>query len=103
MLWFCFKRSLQIDDKLQPPSVHWTEDKIRKYKEEATLIHAELKDATGYLAERLLDKIEMLDLDFWGAVSDQWGFIPLGSRKGCDVIVSFLFDTILIISRIVVA
>lgn len=43
---------------LQPPPAQWTKGKIRTYREEAVLIHAELKEANAYLAERLQREIE---------------------------------------------
>ena len=43
---------------LQPPPAHWKLDKIRRYREEAGLIHAQLGEACSVLGERLLAKIE---------------------------------------------
>lgn len=43
---------------LQTPPIHWNEEKIRKYKEEALLIYKELKEADSYIANRLKWKIE---------------------------------------------
>lgn len=42
---------------LQPPPAHWTPEKVRKYREEAILIHDQLHAASPYLAGRLRDKI----------------------------------------------
>lgn len=43
---------------LQPPPFHWSEEKKTRYREEAMLIHSQLKDANTYLADRLKKKIE---------------------------------------------
>jgi len=43
---------------LQPPPIHWSNEKIIKYREEALLIHEELKAANEALATRLLSKAE---------------------------------------------
>lgn len=43
---------------LQRPPIHWNDEKIRKYKEEALLIYKELKEADSYIANRLKCKIE---------------------------------------------
>jgi (p)ppGpp synthase/HD superfamily hydrolase len=42
---------------LAPPPKHWTKEKIASYREEAIAIHAALKDASPFLAERLLARI----------------------------------------------
>jgi guanosine-3',5'-bis(diphosphate) 3'-pyrophosphohydrolase len=42
---------------LQPPPAHWSAEKIADYREEAKLIHQELKASSAYLADRLLQKI----------------------------------------------
>lgn len=42
---------------LQPPPEHWSKGKIEVYREEARLIHDELKEGSKYLAERLFQKI----------------------------------------------
>ena len=41
---------------LQPPPSHWSQEKIANYRNEALLIHDELKEANELLAERLLAK-----------------------------------------------
>ena len=43
---------------LQPPPPHWTKEKIVRYRDEAIEIHAALKDASPFLAARLVKKIE---------------------------------------------
>jgi (p)ppGpp synthase/HD superfamily hydrolase len=43
---------------LQPPPTHWTIDKIRQYHTEAGEIHTALKDASPYLASRLMEKMK---------------------------------------------
>jgi len=43
---------------LQPPPPHWTIEKMAHYREEAKQIHHALKDASPFLAARLLEKIE---------------------------------------------
>jgi len=43
---------------LQPPPIHWSNEKIANYREEAIFIHEELKDANEALATRLLSKAE---------------------------------------------
>ena len=43
---------------LQPPPKHWSQEKIRNYREEARLILQELGEASSYLAGRLTKKIE---------------------------------------------
>jgi guanosine-3',5'-bis(diphosphate) 3'-pyrophosphohydrolase len=42
---------------LQPPPLHWTQEKINQYHEEAQIIYDELKDGNAYLAERLKSEI----------------------------------------------
>jgi (p)ppGpp synthase/HD superfamily hydrolase len=42
---------------LQPPPHDWTQDKVRRYKQEAIDIHASLKDSSTFLSDRLKDKI----------------------------------------------
>jgi (p)ppGpp synthase/HD superfamily hydrolase len=42
---------------LQPPPPHWSKQKILEYHKEASVIHAMLKDASPFLAERLETKI----------------------------------------------
>ncbi len=43
---------------LQPPPKHWSKSKIRDYHQEAQVIHAALKDASPFLADRLSVKIK---------------------------------------------
>jgi (p)ppGpp synthase/HD superfamily hydrolase len=43
---------------LQPPPPHWTREKISRYWDEAIEIHTTLKDASPFLSQRLLEKIE---------------------------------------------
>ncbi len=43
---------------LQPPSKHWTQEKISRYREEAYQIHRALKGASPFLAARLQEKID---------------------------------------------
>jgi (p)ppGpp synthase/HD superfamily hydrolase len=43
---------------LQPPPSHWDQQKISKYKQEAKVIHDNLKDANKHLADRLKHKID---------------------------------------------
>lgn len=43
---------------LQPPPSYWSQEKIKNYRDEALLIHEELKTANDYLANRLLKKIK---------------------------------------------
>ncbi|GHV48624.1 hypothetical protein FACS1894204_12980 [Synergistales bacterium] len=43
---------------LQKPPKSWSLDKIAKYREEAKMIHSELRDGNHYLAERLSRQIE---------------------------------------------
>ena len=43
---------------LQPPPPHWTNEKMKKYRNEANQIYNSLKDADEYLALRLENKIE---------------------------------------------
>ncbi|MBC6996214.1 HD domain-containing protein [Neolewinella lacunae] len=43
---------------LQPPPYYWTREKKEKYREEARLIHRELREGHAYLAARLAAKIE---------------------------------------------
>jgi (p)ppGpp synthase/HD superfamily hydrolase len=43
---------------LQPPPKHWSKDKVNDYREESELIYHTLKEASPYLSERLLIKIE---------------------------------------------
>jgi (p)ppGpp synthase/HD superfamily hydrolase len=42
---------------LQPPPSHWTIDKIWRYHTEANEIYRALKDASPYLASRLVEKM----------------------------------------------
>jgi (p)ppGpp synthase/HD superfamily hydrolase len=46
---------------LYAPPYYWTNEKKLEYMDEAQLIHIELKDSCGYLAERLLGKIKEYD------------------------------------------
>jgi (p)ppGpp synthase/HD superfamily hydrolase len=46
---------------LQPPPAHWTPEKIRRYREEATMIHDVLGSASPYLAGRLRHKIDIYE------------------------------------------
>jgi (p)ppGpp synthase/HD superfamily hydrolase len=43
---------------LQPPPAHWTNEKIRRYHQEAVEIHARLQTASPYLGSRLAVKID---------------------------------------------
>ncbi len=43
---------------LQPPPKHWPKSKVREYHQEAHVIHAALKDASPFLADRLSRKIQ---------------------------------------------
>jgi len=43
---------------LLPPPDHWTQDKISRYREDAILIYETLKDASPFLASRIVGKIE---------------------------------------------
>jgi len=43
---------------LQPPPDHWSDKKVRNYKDEASLILYELGSANRYLSQRLSDKIQ---------------------------------------------
>ena len=43
---------------LQPPPIHWTPEKIGRYREEAIEIHTHLQAASPYLAARLASKIQ---------------------------------------------
>ena len=43
---------------LQPPPPHWDNDRKNRYREEAKLIHSELKGGNEFLARRLERKIE---------------------------------------------
>ena len=43
---------------LQPPPMHWSEEKISQYRDEALIILAQLGEASHFLAERLNTKIE---------------------------------------------
>lgn len=43
---------------LQPPPVHWSEEKIKKYKVEAEIILKELRGGNEYLEKRLEQKIK---------------------------------------------
>lgn len=43
---------------LQPPPFDWTQAKIKAYWESSNEIYASLKDASPYLGERLLNKID---------------------------------------------
>ena len=43
---------------LQPPPPHWDNDRKNRYREEAKLIHSELKGGNEFLAKRLEKKIE---------------------------------------------
>ena len=42
---------------LQPPPTNWKPEKIKRYREEAIIIHDRLKAGSEYLASRLLKKI----------------------------------------------
>lgn len=42
---------------LQPPPRHWSKARIRDYHQEAQMIHAALKEASPFLAERMLLKL----------------------------------------------
>jgi (p)ppGpp synthase/HD superfamily hydrolase len=44
---------------LQPPPPYWTNEKIIHYREEAILIYKSLQEGSAYLANRLMNKIEM--------------------------------------------
>lgn len=46
---------------LQPPPAHWSPEKIRVYKAEAQMIHAQLGGACAVLGPRLLAKIAAYD------------------------------------------
>ncbi len=43
---------------LQPPPLHWSEEKIKNYKAEAIIILNELRGGNEYLENRLKEKIE---------------------------------------------
>lgn len=43
---------------LAPPPHYWQKDKIERYREEAKLIHQLLCEASDYLNQRLMSKIE---------------------------------------------
>ena len=43
---------------LQPPPIHWTTEKIGRYREEAIEIHTHLQAASSFLAARLAEKIQ---------------------------------------------
>ncbi len=43
---------------LQPPPIHWTVEKIGRYREEAIEIHIHLQSASPFLAARLALKIQ---------------------------------------------
>lgn len=43
---------------LQPPPPDWSKEKAARYRDEAIAIHEALREASGFLAERLLEKIE---------------------------------------------
>ena len=43
---------------LQPPPIHWTPDKILRYRNEAIEIHTHLQAASPFLAARLAEKIQ---------------------------------------------
>jgi (p)ppGpp synthase/HD superfamily hydrolase len=43
---------------LLPPPQHWTQAKITRYREDAVEIYETLKDASPFLAARLVSKIE---------------------------------------------
>jgi (p)ppGpp synthase/HD superfamily hydrolase len=43
---------------LQPPPAHWDDRMIERYRKGAKLIHRELRDASGFLGERLRVKID---------------------------------------------
>jgi (p)ppGpp synthase/HD superfamily hydrolase len=43
---------------LQAPPHYWSREKIAAYRAEAIVIHQALKDANGYLADRLQQKID---------------------------------------------
>jgi (p)ppGpp synthase/HD superfamily hydrolase len=42
---------------LQPPPKHWSKPRVREYHREAQVIHAALKEASPFLADRLSLKI----------------------------------------------
>ena len=48
---------------LQPPPLHWDQEKISNYKQEAKLIYDNLKDASKFLADRLKEKIDNYNLE----------------------------------------
>jgi len=48
---------------LQPPPLHWDQEKISKYKQEAKLIYDKLKDGNKFLADRLKHKIDSYNLE----------------------------------------
>jgi (p)ppGpp synthase/HD superfamily hydrolase len=43
---------------LQSPPPYWTSEKISRYQDEAIEIHSALKDASSFLSQRLLEKIQ---------------------------------------------
>jgi (p)ppGpp synthase/HD superfamily hydrolase len=43
---------------LQPPPIHWTKEKIIRYRDEAIAIHSRLRAASPFLASRLTEKIQ---------------------------------------------
>ena len=49
---------------LQPPPFNWTQAKIKAYWESSTEIYAALKDASPYLGERLLKKIDNYSVNY---------------------------------------
>jgi (p)ppGpp synthase/HD superfamily hydrolase len=44
---------------LQPPPHNWTQDKVRRYKQEAIEIHEWLREGSPFLADRLKGKIDV--------------------------------------------
>ena len=43
---------------LQPPPSHWSNDKRKRYREQAKMIHTDLKDASEHVGSRLAHKID---------------------------------------------
>lgn len=43
---------------LQPPPIHWTAEKIIRYRDDAIVIHTHLQSASPFLASRLAEKIQ---------------------------------------------
>ncbi len=60
--------AVKLADKitnLQPPPPHWNNERKISYREEAKLIHSELKYGNEFLAKRLERKIE----EYGGCIS----------------------------------